>query len=53
MEEDETASKLYETLHQNNMIDMLPELSKMAVIFPVIPATSCSAEREHSVNYGD
>ena len=44
MEDDETASKLYETIHQNNTIDMLPELSKMAAIFAVIPTTSCSAE---------
>ena len=48
MEEDKTASKLYETLHQNNMIDMLPELSKMAAIFAVIPATSCSVEQAFS-----
>ena len=30
------------------MIDMLPELSKMAAIFAVIPSTSCSAERAFS-----
>ena len=40
MDEDKTASKLYETLHQNNMIDMFLELSKMAAILAVIPATS-------------
>ena len=47
MEDDETASKLYETLHQNNMIEMPPELSKMAAIFAVIPET-CSAEQAFS-----
>jgi hypothetical protein len=43
-----TSATLYEALCQYNLLDMLPEFSKLVTIFTVIPATSCSTERSFS-----
>jgi len=43
-----TATTLYQTFCHYNLLDMLPEFSKLVTIFTVIPATSCSAERSFS-----
>ena len=41
-------SEVLETMHENDLFDMLPELSKVVHILAVIPATLCSAEPSFS-----
>ena len=43
-----TVSEMLETMHENDLLDIVPEFSKVVHIFAVIPATSCSAERSFS-----
>ena len=43
-----TVSEMLETMHENDLFDMLPEFSNVVHILAVIPATSCSAERSFS-----
>ena len=43
-----TVSEMLETMHENDLFDMLPEFSNVVHILAVIPATSCPAERSFS-----
>ena len=43
-----TVSEMLQTMHENDLFDMFPELSSVVHILAVIPATSCSAERSFS-----
>lgn len=46
--EGKSAAEVVELLHEYELVDILPEFSKAAIILAVIPATSCSAERSFS-----
>ena len=39
-----TVSEMRETMHDNDLLNIFPEFSKVVHILAVIPATSCSAE---------
>ena len=43
-----SASEIYESLYKDDLLRMVPELSKVLKIFAVIPATTCTAERSFS-----
>ena len=43
-----TVSEMLETMHENDLFDMMPEFSNVVHILAVIPATSYSAERSFS-----
>ena len=43
-----TVSEILQTMHENDLFDMLPEFSNVVHFLVVIPATSCSAEQSFS-----
>ena len=43
-----SASEMYESFYQEDLLQMIPELEKILKIFAVIPATTCTAERSFS-----
>ena len=44
-----TFPEMLETMHENDLFDMLPVFSNAVHILGVIPATLCSAERSFRV----
>ena len=43
-----TVSEMLETMHENDLLDIFPEFSKVVHILAVRPCTSCLAERSFS-----
>ena len=44
-----TAAKMFEKLTENDLIQLMPELSKALKIFAILPVSSCEAERSFSL----
>jgi len=43
-----TAAEMFKKLTENDLIQLMPELSKALKIFAILPVSSCEAERSFS-----